>query len=264
MKRLLVFLVFIALLFSCTQGKQNAMSLEDLHGQIIKVLADNSSTAAQIQETFRPYLDSLSAAARDTNALDRRLIVQKWGYQDIQLLMMKYGAMAQVGTEVSAEGMNAILEPLSDAINFWLYRTGDSIPAICRDHYFVAYQDSDKPVESVLHIEVILPSLEGTSPQLRVFFPSFTKEEPAIVFTDNPADDLPDSEMVSFDEWHLVRGEESYGIGGEHFVQEMLHHDNMYIIFGSQDQPDGTPGETEIIRIQLAPFYTKWANINKG
>ena len=87
------------------------MSLEDLHGQIIKVLADNSSTAAQIQETFRPYLDSLSAAARDTNDLDRRLIVQKWGYQDIQLLMMKYGAMAQVGTEVSAEGMNAILEP---------------------------------------------------------------------------------------------------------------------------------------------------------
>lgn len=264
MKRLFVFPVFASLVFSCIQGKQNIMSMEDLHVQVSKILADNSSTSIQIQEAFRPYLDSLSIAARDTDNLDRRLIAQRWGYQDIQRLMMKYAAMVQAGVEVTEEDMNAILEPLSDALNTWLYRTDSHISAIYRDHYFVAYQDSDKPVESVLHIEVILPSSEGVSSQLRVFFPSFTKEEPAIVFTDNPADDLPDSEMVSFDEWHLVRGEESYGIGGEHLVQEMLHHDNMYVIFGSKDQPDGTPGETEIIRIKLAPFYTKWTNINKG
>lgn len=238
--------------------------MEDLHGQISKILADDSSTSIQIQEAFRPYLDSLSNAARDTNNLDRRLIAQRWGYQDIQHLMIKYAAMVQAGVEVTEEDMNAILEPLSDAMNTWLYRTDDHISAIYRDHYFVAYQDSDKPVESVLHLEVILPSLEGDSLQLRVFFPSFTKEEPAIVFTDNPADNLPDSEMISFDEWHLDQGEKSYGIGGEHLVQEMLHHDNMYVIFGSQDQPDGTPGETEIIRIQLAPIYTMWAKINKG
>lgn len=277
MKQLHIIFLLSFCVFSCgqTQRKvENTTSLSDLHKSFVEVILDSTSSWQMVNAAALPFVDSLCIAALDENSLGRRLFGQEWGYMTIGLITEKYSQLFGSGNEVSQNDYALIIERLSDAVSSWFYSDDDILPCIWRDHYYTSNQNADNPVDGYFHIMITLPTEEDPSPSLQIFYPEAAEGDPFLVFSQyinlDGAEESPQNrEVVQLVDWlpkdGIADGFPMYAEGGADIVEKMLNSDVMYLMFTSEVTSDGTPGETEVARVNLLPMQRLWERfvINK-
>ena len=272
MKQLFLFVLLLCA-FSCgqTQKKvENTASLSDLHKSFVEVILDSTSSWQMVNAIALPFVDSLCIAASDENSLEKRLFGQEWGYMTIGLITEKYSQLFRSGNEVSQNDYALILDRLSDAVSSWFYSDDDILPCIWRDHYYTCNQNADNPVDGYFHIMITLPTEEDPLPSLQIFYPEAAKGDPYLILSQfiNPdgAEESPDNrEVVQLKDWlpkdGIANGFPMYAEGDGEIVNKMLKNDVMYLMFTSEATADGTPGETEIARVNLHPMQRIWEKV---
>ena len=272
MKQLFLFVLLLCA-FSCGQTQKkvdNTASLSDLHKSFVEVILDSTSSWPMVNAIALPFVDSLCIAASDENSLEKRLFGQEWGYMTIGLITEKYSQLFRSGNEVSQNDYALILDRLSDAVSSWFYSDDDILPCIWRDHYYTCNQKSENPVDGYFHIMITLPTEEDPLPSLQIFYPVAAKGDPFLVFSQyiNPdsAEESPENrEVVQLVDWlpkdGIANGYPMYAEGGEDIINKMLNSDVMYLMFTSEATPEGSPGETEIARVNLSSFQRKWKEL---
>ena len=276
MKQISVFVVVYLCAFSCGQvhkKSDNNEPLPDVRKTFVETALDSTSSWQMVNAAALPFVDSLCIAASDENSLERRLYGQEWGYMTIGLLSDKYSQLLDSGNEVSQNDYALILERLSDAMSLWFYTDYENLPLIWRDHFYTCNQNANNPVDGFLHILVSLPTEEEPSPSLQIFYPEAAEGDPYLIFSQyiNPdgTEESPEKkDVVQLTDWlprdGIANGYPMYAEGGADIVDKMLNSDVMYFMFTSEPTPDGSPGETEVARVNLKPLQVIWNKLHDG
>lgn len=276
MKQISVFVVVYLCAFSCGQvhkKSDNNEPLPDVRKTFVETALDSTSSWQMVNAAALPFVDSLCIAASDENSLERRLYGQEWGYMTIGFLSDKYSQLLDSGNEVSQNDYALILERLSDAMSLWFYTDYENLPLIWRDHFYTCNQNANNPVDGFLHIIVSLPTEEEPSPSLQIFYPEAAEGDPYLIFSQyiNPdgTEESPEKrDVVQLTDWlprdGIANGYPMYAEGGADIVDKMLNSDVMYFMFTSEPTPDGSPGETEVARVNLKPLQVIWNKLHDG
>lgn len=265
----LTILVICACATCCSQGakKNTPATLSQLHRTFVDVMLDSTSSWNQIVSAVHPFADSLCAAATDENNLKNRMYGQEWGYMTIELLIESYSDLVAAGEDVNNDDLETVISQITKAATKWFYSPGEQLPHIWRDHYYVSNKSAEKPTNGFFHLMVTLPSQERPKPTLQIFYPENAVGRPAIIFRDNLDDQVVDDDfymknLIELDNWYetdeVEEGMPMQASADETVVEKMLAHQVMYLLFQSDTAADGTSGEIEVARVNLAPFQSIW------
>lgn len=279
MKQVSVLVLLCLCAFSCGQVHKksdkgdNSKPLPDVRKTFVETAVDSTSSWQRVYTAVLPFVDSLCSASADESSLQRRLWGQEWCYMTIGLLSDKYSQLVNAGEEVSSDEFARILERLSEALSLWFYSDDDILPCIWRDHYYTCNQKSDNPVDGYFHIMITLPTEENPLPSLQIFYPEAAEGDPYLIFSQyiNPdgTEESPEKrDVVQLTDWlprdGIANGYPMYAEGGADIVDKMLNSDVMYFMFTSEPTPDGSPGETEVARVNLKPLQVIWNKLHDG
>jgi hypothetical protein len=259
--------VFALLPLSCRQPVRETASPAGARGSCFDVLLDTTATFAQIQAAVIPWADSLRKATADTVSLEKRITAQQFTYITIELLASQVSRLGKAGEIIPYEDFNALMNPLLEAANQWLYTTEDGLTSVWRDIYYASNQEANSPVESYFHIMVVLPDDDDAEPELHIFFPESARNNPGLLFRKykdyaSLEEDEDSQELIPLEEWYgkgeLDAGYPMYASAGSDIVEKMLEYDLMYILFSSGSSLDGRQGTNEMARVGLMYFQDKY------
>ena len=98
--------------------------------------------------------------------------------------------------------------------------------------------------------------------------PYSAESNPALVFREQLTDSfntLDSEDMIVLQNWHKKNeaqdGFPMYAAGGREIVDMMLQNAVMYILFESEETPEGAPGEVEVACLPLDSFQTLWREV---
>lgn len=250
-----------------TTKKNTPKTLDQLHHTFVEVMLDSTASWNQIIKAADPFADSLCAAATDENSLRNRMYGQEWGYMTIELLFESFSDLADAGKDVNNDDLETVIAKITKATTRWFYSPDEQLPHIWRDHYYVSNKSAEDPTDGFFHLMVTLPTQEHPKPTLQIFYPESAVGRPAIIFRENLDDQVVDDDfdmknLIELDNWYekdeVEEGMPMQASADETVVEKMLAHQVMYLLFQSDTAADGTPGELEIARVNLAPLQSIW------
>lgn len=267
--RQIVFLFLLAAAAGCTPGQQGKeterVTFSETMRRAVDALTDSAATWQQICDAVVPASDSLIAAMLNTDNTRKRVHGQEWGYVLIEGFLEKYCELDAKGEMVSESSMVKILGDLSVAINQWFFDDSGDRPVLWKDHYYASNQSAEMPVSGFFHLMVDLPTENHPDPTLHIFFPQSAKGSPALIFGSSD-DYVPNIDnLLTLERWHKKNeaqdGFPMYAGGGAELVEKMLHNAVVYILFESEDTPEGEPGEWETACLPLTSFQEMWGKM---
>ena len=250
-----------------TTKKNTSKTLDQLHHTFVDVMLDSTASWNQIVDAVYPFADSLCVAATDENSLRNRMYGQEWGYMTIELLCESFTDLADAGKEVNNDDLETVVSKITKATTKWFYSPDEQLPHIWRDHYYVSNKSAEHPTDGFFHLMVTLPTQERPKPTLQIFYPDCAVGRPAIIFRENLDDQVVDDDfdmknLIELDNWYEKDEVEEdmpmQASADETVVEKMLTHPVMYLLFQSDTAADGTPGELEVARVNLAPLQSVW------
>ena len=262
-----VLAVFLLLPLSCRQPARNAAPAAGTGSSCFEVLLDTTATFPQVKAAVIPWADSLRRATADTASLQKRLTAQQFAYITMDLLSAQVSRLGNSGENIPYEDFNALMNPLLEAANQWLFTTEDGLTSVWRDMYYASDQDAGSPVESFFHIMVVLPDDDDAEPELHIFFPESARANPGLLFRkykdyETMEEDTDNQVLVPLEDWYgkgeLDAGYPMYASAGSDIVEKMLKYDQMYILFSSGSTLDGSQGPNETVRVGLMYFQDKY------
>lgn len=272
-KQTLFFLLIPAvLLFGACRNRtaepSEKLDLADMVRMFADVLTDPETTWQQLCDVTIPFADSLVSAILDTGDTRHRIVGQEWGYIVIDEMVNKYLDLQAEGKDVSEQTLNKTVEQLHSAINQWFHDAGETRPNLWKDQYYESNKSAEMSVADYFHLIVDIPSPAHPEPTLHIFFPYSAESNPALVFREQLTDSfnmLDSEDMIVLQNWHKKNeaqdGFPMYAAGGREIVDMMLQNAVMYILFESEETPEGAPGEVEVACLPLDSFQTLWREV---
>lgn len=262
-----VLAAFLLLPLSCRQPVRKTASAARPTNSCFAVLLDTTTTFPQVQAAVLPWADSLRRASADTASIQKRLTAQQFAYITMDLLAGRISQLGNAGETIPYEEFNALMNPLLEAANQWLFTTEDGLTSVWRDMYYASDQDAGSPDESYFHIMVALPDDGESEPELHIFFPESAQGSPGLLFRkykdyESFEEDADDQVFIPLEDWYakgeLDVGYPMYASAGADVVERMLGYDLMYILFSSGSSLDGSAVPNETARIGLMYFQEKY------
>lgn len=265
----LVITALAALSCSVRPSKQGAVpvGISEIARRFSEAISDASATWVQVRDATMPFADSIAAAALDSNDTKRRVNGQKTGYLVMDDLLDKYLAMAREGRDVSEADLERIVDVLNGSIRHWFYDPDEKRPTLWKDHYYASNNSAEYPVDGYFHLIVDLPTEEHPAPSLYIFFPQSAEKDPYLIFRESTEEtafdeNLRKEDVVLLPDWHRKNenndGFPMFAGAGPEVIDRMLHNAVMYIVFNSEETPEGDPGELEAFRLVLDTFHSSW------
>ena len=269
-----ILLIIGAVALACSNNvsgqtkKRSSAETDDPGRNFAKVVLDPGATWMQVCEAADIFADILIADMQDTSSTYSRVHSQEIGYIVIASLTEKYMELMDAGKEVSEKDLSRIVENVDTSIHRWFHNDDNkNRPNLWKDLYYLSNKSAENPVNGYFHLIVDIPTEEHPAPSLYIFFPQSAEKDPYLVFRENPEEPIYDENLrkedfVLLPDWHRKNenndGFPMFAGAGPEVIDRMLHNAVMYVVFHSEETPEGEAGEMEVAHIPLEGFQKSW------